>query len=229
MCKKNPWEEIRLSDYEDHMQWDSVLQLQTLNAIMKEQFESYSVKTVMILGVAGGNGLEHVDTGKIQKVYGVDINREYLESCRKRYDHLGDRLECLCADLCNPEEELSHAELMAANLVIEYIGYECFETIIRKTAPTYVSVAIQVNAGENFVSDSPYLHVFDRLDSVHETIREEKLLTVMKGLHYRLLKRKDYTLPDGGTTGSLAGRPGGKKLVKMDFVQVKKEADKNEN
>lgn len=29
----------------------------------------------MILGIAGGNGLEHVDTEKLNKVYGVDINQ----------------------------------------------------------------------------------------------------------------------------------------------------------
>ena len=56
---RNPWEEIRLEDYEKHMALDSVRQLQALNGIMKAQMEAYPVKTVMILGVAGGNGLEH--------------------------------------------------------------------------------------------------------------------------------------------------------------------------
>ena len=53
----NPWEEIRLDDYENHMRLDSVRQLQAMNTIMKEQFEAYPVETVMVLGVAGGNGL----------------------------------------------------------------------------------------------------------------------------------------------------------------------------
>lgn len=53
----NPWEEIRLDDYENHMRLDSVRQLQTMNVIIKEQFEAYPVETVMVLGVAGGNGL----------------------------------------------------------------------------------------------------------------------------------------------------------------------------
>lgn len=47
---KNPWEEIGLSDYENHMNLDSVLQLQTMNAMMKEQFYQYPVKTIMVLG-----------------------------------------------------------------------------------------------------------------------------------------------------------------------------------
>jgi len=67
----NPWEEIRLSDYENHMALDSVQQLQALNQMMQGQLNQYDIQSVMILGIAGGNGLEHVDTGKITKVYAV--------------------------------------------------------------------------------------------------------------------------------------------------------------
>ena len=35
---KNPWEEIPLADYENHMQSDSVMQLQAMNELMKQQF-----------------------------------------------------------------------------------------------------------------------------------------------------------------------------------------------
>ena len=71
---KNPWEEIELSDYENHMKLNSVMQLQYLNLRMKDQFKMHPVTSVMVLGVAGGNGLEHIDTKIIQKAYGVDIN-----------------------------------------------------------------------------------------------------------------------------------------------------------
>ena len=37
----NPWEEIKLDDYEKHMSLDSVKQLQTINKMMKEQFDAY--------------------------------------------------------------------------------------------------------------------------------------------------------------------------------------------
>jgi len=49
------------------------------DGMMKKQLNQYDVKSVMILGIAGGNGLEHIDTQKIRKVYGVDINNEYFE------------------------------------------------------------------------------------------------------------------------------------------------------
>lgn len=58
---KNSWEEIPLTDYENHMILDSVMQLQAMNEMMKGQFEAYPITNVMILGIAGGNGLEHID------------------------------------------------------------------------------------------------------------------------------------------------------------------------
>ena len=67
----NPWEEISLSDYENHMSLDSVKQLQAMNSIMKKQFSDYPVKTAMVLGIAGGNGLEYVRSVRLEKVYGV--------------------------------------------------------------------------------------------------------------------------------------------------------------
>ena len=76
----NPWEEISLDDYEKHMSLDSVWQLQTLDSIMQEQFATYPVETAAVLGVAGGNGLEHIDTNKFRTVYGIDINADYLST-----------------------------------------------------------------------------------------------------------------------------------------------------
>ena len=64
----NPWEEIKLDDYEKHMSLDSVKQLQTMNRMMENQLDAYPVTTAMILGIAGGNGLEHVSKDKYQKI-----------------------------------------------------------------------------------------------------------------------------------------------------------------
>ena len=65
---ENPWKNISLSDYEGHMSLDNVMQLQTLSTIMKRQFTGYDVSTAMVLGVAGGNGLEHISKEKYTTV-----------------------------------------------------------------------------------------------------------------------------------------------------------------
>ena len=57
----HPWKNIALNDYENHMRLENVYQLQTMNEMMKEQFCAHPAQSVIILGVAGGNGLEHID------------------------------------------------------------------------------------------------------------------------------------------------------------------------
>ena len=194
----NPWEEISLSDYENHMSLESVNQLQTMNSIMKKQFSDYPVKTAMVLGIAGGNGLEHVSSDKFEKVYGIDINEGYLKTVGERYKDLAGILECLCIDLITEPEKLPHAELVIANLLIEYIGYEAFQKAVQKIDPEYVSCVIQINTDEaQWVSDSPYLHAFDRLDEVHCQMEENELITAMEKSDYRIILNEAEPLPNG--------------------------------
>ena len=55
------------------------------------------------------------------------------------------------------------------------------------------------------MSESPYLHAFDRLDEVHHQMEEETLTTAMHEIGYVLILQKSYPLPNG------------KALVRLDF------------
>lgn len=173
----NPWETIRLSDYENHMKLHTVRQLQTLNEMIREQLSAWPVQSVMILGIAGGNGLEHVSREKYRAVYGVDVNGEYLEE-------------------------------LIANLLVEYIGYDCFRRIVARVKPKVVSCGIQVDTGEAFVSDSPYLRVFDGLGDIHSQIDAEELGRTVRAVGYDHLGTREYPLPNG------------KKLLQIDFERI---------
>ena len=202
----NPWNEIDLSTYENHMSLDSVFQLQALNRMMKDQFYAYSVQSIMVLGVAGGNGLEHIDRRSIKKVYGVDINKGYLDTCIKRYPELQGILDIIRTDLTQEINELPYADLVVANLIIEYIGYGCFQKTVQQIFPKYVSAIIQINDDAGFVSDSPYIHAFDRLDEVHHQMEETALVGAMEQIGYSKIMQMGHDLPNG------------KKLVRMDFA-----------
>ena len=206
----NPWEEIRLEDYEKHMALDSVRQLQALSGIMKAQLEAYPVRTAMIFGIAGGNGLEHVDPEKYDRVYGIDINREYLQAAEERFAGLGEKLQLMCLDLTKDAGKLPEAELVIADLLIEYTGYAAFTAAVKQVGTQYVSCVIQINPDEeeNWVSDSPYLHAFDRLDEVHHEMAPEGLAAAMEAEGYREILRESTDLPNG------------KKLLRMDFEKT---------
>ena len=126
----NPWEEISLSDYENHMKLSSVMQLQAMNKMMRGQLNAYPVSSTVILGVAGGTGLEQIDRNKFKKVYGIDINAEYLKAVKERYSDISDILECMQLNLIEETNKLPKAELLVANLLIEYIGYDCLKKAV---------------------------------------------------------------------------------------------------
>ena len=202
----NPWEEISLSDYENHMKLSSVMQLQAMNKMMRGQFNAYPVSSTVILGVAGGNGLEHIDRNKFNKVYGIDINAEYLKAVKERYSDIFDILECMQLNLIEETNKLPKAELLVANLLIEYIGYDCFKKAVEQVQPKYISCIIQINIDDSWVSDSPYIHAFDNLDRVHHQIEESSLIRVLKDIGYEQIKQLENPLPNG------------KKLVQIDFI-----------
>ena len=204
----NPWNDIKLSDYENHMSMDSVGQLQSLNRFMAKQFDAFPVKTAAVLGVAGGNGLEHIDTDKYQTVYGIDINVDYLKEIYLRHKDKEKVLRCLNLDLINEADKLPHADLVIANLLVEYIGYDTFKDAIKKIAPKYVSAVIQINTDTKaWVSDSPYLHSFDRLDEVHHQMEEQALSECLKQAGYSFSSSEREALPNG------------KALVRLDYMK----------
>ena len=202
----NPWKTINLTDYENHMSLESVFQLQTMEHMMRDQLLRYSPSTAMILGIAGGNGLKHVKLGGFHKLYGVDINSDYLTECADRYEELGSIFEPVLADLTDDRTLLPSAELVIANLLIEYIGYGDFKRTIKQVSPKWLSCIIQVNLDENgFVSDSPYLHAFDALNEVHQEITPDELSKNMVQIGYELIFTEEQELPND------------KKLIRLDY------------
>jgi len=115
-------------------------------------------------------------------------------------------LECLHIDLINEAEKLPQTQLLIANLLIEYIGYGAFQQAVLQTAPQYVSCVIQINTDEEqWVSESPYLRAFDRLDEVHHQMEEKALTSAMEEIGYSLILQESCPLPNG------------KALVRLDF------------
>ena len=205
---ENPWNQIDLDDYERHMSLDSVRQLQVLDEIMADQFERYPVHTAMVFGIAGGNGLDQVKPDRLDRVYGVDINGDYLNACVRRYPGLKGVFVPIQCDLQGDRLELPRAELVIANLFIEYVGYANFQRGVRAAVPEWVSCVIQVNTDEGFVSDSPYLHVFDRLEEVHREIEQEGLTEALAEIGYRPVYQRSHPLPNG------------KALLRLDFQRT---------
>lgn len=204
----NPWKSVELADYEGHMRQSNVLQLQTLDSIMREQFHDYPVKSVAIMGIAGGNGLGHLsDIPDIERIIGIDINKEYLEVSQSRYPGLSGRYSTLLADLRDPCVELPHVDMVVANLFVEYVGCNVFADAAYRMSPRYVSCVIQIDPTENFISETPYSAKLSVLDSVHSSVDSEELISAMRSHGY---EKKSASMTD---------LPNGKLFMRLDFYR----------
>lgn len=210
----NPWNEIKLSDYINHMSNKNVLQLQILNIIIKKQLENINNiqnSSVAILGITDGNGLEHINPLKVCKVIGVDINKEYLCQCEKKYEQLNGILNLYCIDLMTDKNKtvklIENSDLIIADLIIEHIHLDNFIEIISKLPQKSrtVSCVIQYNPDGTLVSNSGYEKAFDCLSSIISEVNEESVTGSMTKIGYFLSLRKAYSLPNG------------KSLIRLDY------------
>jgi len=92
------------------------------------------------------------------------------------------------------------------------IPLDIYEKHMKVMSPKFISVIIQINEQDGFVSQSPYIDAFDRVSEVHHQMEEDKLAEVLAQIGYSKLYRDDIPLPNG------------KKFVQMDFM--KKEVEK---
>ena len=85
-------------------------------------------------------------------------------------------MQCLHLDIVCETEKLPQSQLLVANLLIEYIGYDAFVRAVNIINPEYISCVIQINTDEEmWVSDSPYIHAFDGLDEIHHQMESEDI------------------------------------------------------
>ena len=202
---ENPWKQVPLSSYELHMSQKNVAQLQILNKIMEKQFKVCAKSSnAAVLGVAGGNGLEHCH---LKKVYGIDINPQYLQACAARFQgSLDSQLELWEMDLRESFAKLPKVDLVLANLLVEYIGIEIFCEKIAEALPKHVSCVIQKVTGDlDFVSRSPYQDQLQPIGRLHSDIDKAKLTLKMREIGYSLVLSEIWALPDG------------KQLLRLDY------------
>jgi len=203
----NPWEQVPLGAYEAHMSAPKVGQLQALSQIMRRQLEKHLPKTVCVLGVAGGNGLEHIHPDRTHKVYGIDISTDYLNACAQRFAALGDTLTLQCMDLTDGASCLPQAELVIANLLIEYVGVERFAQLIASARPAAVCCAVQASTDAGFVSASPCAAALQCLNAVHKDVEPGVLTAAMARIGYMHTLQEEYLLPND------------KRMICMDFAR----------
>lgn len=126
----NPWLNVPLADYEGHMNSAGVEQLAALSELFAEALAYCGPESVAVIGVAGGNGLDRIDSMLTSRVVGIDINPDYLDAVRQRYGQMQE-LELICADLGERTVVCPPVQLVHAALVFEHAGTgACLDNVL---------------------------------------------------------------------------------------------------
>ena len=140
-----PWLSIPLDDYEGHMSAAEVGQLSVLADLFRSVVLRHRPASVLIAGVAGGNGLEAIDSSITQRVVGLDINEQYLLAVKRRFPTLPG-LELYACDLTSDRPDVRPVALAHAALLFEHTGLDpALDNVLSLVVPGGVlSVVLQL-------------------------------------------------------------------------------------
>lgn len=196
--RTNPWNEIPLEDYENHMAHNSVGQLEFLNSLTRKYLNKTKPETCLFLGIAGGNGLEHIDNNYTDNVIGIDINQDYLNKANERYSKKIPSLQLINFDITTASKVFCKADFIWAALVLEYIGIEkSLEFSINNLQPGgNLIVSIQANNGIQSVSQSGVESV-QKVGAIFQLIDPEILIAKALEMKLKLIETEEFFFPNG--------------------------------
>jgi methyltransferase family protein len=195
---QNPWLNVPLADYEGHMDSAGVRQLDALSDLFAEALALCRPRSVAILGLAGGNGLERIDRNVTRRIVGVDVNPQYLEAVRRRFAATLD-LQLHCLDLAEETAALEPVELVHAALLFEHAGASlCLVNATSLVAPGgALSVVLQLpsDSAAN-VGESPFISI-QHLAPHFSLVDPAWLQKEVESSGFRLKQESRQALPGG--------------------------------
>ena len=194
----NPWLGIPLEDYEGHMSLPDVGQLPVLAELFRCALEYCRPESVAVLGIAGGNGLEHIDCSVTERIVGVDINPRYLDEVRRRFGALAG-LELHCCDLTGRNFSFAPVAMVHAALIFEHAGLgAAIENALALVAPGgNLSIVLQLpGAAEQGVASTRYASM-QSLKRDFVLIDRDKVRRLLGLKGFQLVREENRSLPAG--------------------------------
>jgi spermidine synthase len=81
------------------MELPQIGQAEMLADELASAVRQHSPASVAIIGCSGGNGFDRLDTSGVERIVGIDINPDYVETARRRYAKRFHGLELYVADI----------------------------------------------------------------------------------------------------------------------------------
>lgn len=173
-----------------------VQQLSALSDLFAKAIRCCRPLSVAVLGIAGGNGLDQIDSSVTGRVVGLDLNPLYLQVVRQRYPHLRG-LELYCVDLSEPHLELKPVQLVHAALIFEYAGLDCaLENASSMVMPGgNLSVVLQLPSGSGQAVTASQFPSLQRLKSHLSLISPRRLRDALEERGFQPVQETTLELP----------------------------------
>jgi SAM-dependent methyltransferase len=195
----NPWLLIPASDYEGHMISPNVAQQPFLAQAFKDSLDNYDCSTVALLGCSTGNGLQYINKQATQRITAIDINPEYLDILRNRYEARVPGLEIMEADLETCALDHKAYSLIFAGLIFEYLQPRILLPKIAnwlRSDGTLVSILQLPVKHVKKVSDTPYTSL-KKLNSIMNLISAKEFKSMANDAGLREIGAETVTLDSG--------------------------------
>jgi hypothetical protein len=195
---RNAWLDIPLADYEGHMSAPGVEQLGALSDLFRQVLHDIEPASVAILGVAGGNGLEHIDPTITRRVVGLDVNAEYARATAVRFATLPG-LEVVVADLEEVQPAVAPCDLVHAALLFEHAGTDrCLTHALGLVAPggTFSVVLQGQSTTSPDVATTPFTSMH-RLRDGFALVDREEFVVRLASQGWRMTAERQRDLPGG--------------------------------
>lgn len=194
----NPWLKVPLNDYEKHMSHQSVGQLELLCNLTNEKLKKYKPESFAIFGIAGGNGLEHIDNSITKSVIGIDINNYYLEECRKRFSTKIQNLTLYNCNIITEKLPDFLVNLLMASLIFEYIDIKTgLEKVYNHISENGILTAI-IQKNNNVTSVSPTgVESIKEIGSVFKIVDELKFEKKAIETGFTMYSKSEHFLVNG--------------------------------
>lgn len=198
MTGTNPWLNIPLKDYEYHMAHPLVGQSILLNSLTKKYLDKIRPEAAVFLGIAGGNGLEHIDIDITKSVIGIDINQDYLNTTLKRYKNTIASLQLMNLDIVKNSVRICMVDFVWAALVMEYTGIDKVLDFCTNNLRIDGHLVVSIQSNNNKQSVSPTgIESVKKAEEIFSIVNPEELLSKAAETGYRLIAREENSLPNG--------------------------------
>jgi SAM-dependent methyltransferase len=195
----NPWLDIPLEDYEEHMSLPDIGQAQMLAVQLERLLKRSSPRSIALIGCAGGNGLDRIEPGQLERVVALDINPAYIQAVRVRHASRLGHLELYCADVQSESFQFEPVELIFAALLFEYVDVAAtLASLKRHCRPAgMLATVVQLpHRDHGAISPSPYKSL-DLLAPVMRLIAPADLSRLATAAGFHAVDSESIELPSG--------------------------------